>query len=112
MLRQALGSDIADIQRVRQSVRENRLVSTVVSDVDVEEADRQARRADPGVVGDAPVLERHVEVHADEHGRTLADREVAHRLLRERHGGFRAAGRRGRRSGSNIPTRCRTRRRS
>jgi GNAT superfamily N-acetyltransferase len=38
MLRQALASDIAGIQRVRQSVRENRLVSTVISDVDVEEA--------------------------------------------------------------------------
>ena len=32
MLRQAVASDIASIQRVRHSVRENRLVSTVISD--------------------------------------------------------------------------------
>jgi len=45
MLRQALASDIAGIQRVRQSARENRLVSTVVSDADVEEAIEKNPRA-------------------------------------------------------------------
>jgi GNAT superfamily N-acetyltransferase len=38
VLRQAAASDIAGIQRVRQSVRENRLVSTVITDDDVREA--------------------------------------------------------------------------
>ena len=38
MLRQAVASDIPGIQRVRRSVRENRLISTVVSDEDVREA--------------------------------------------------------------------------
>jgi GNAT superfamily N-acetyltransferase len=38
MLRHALASDIAGIQRVRQSVRENRLVSGVISDDDVQDA--------------------------------------------------------------------------
>lgn len=35
MLRQAGAADIPGIQRVRASVRENRLVSTVISDADV-----------------------------------------------------------------------------
>lgn len=38
VLRQALASDIADIQRVRRSVHENRLVSTVITDAHVQEA--------------------------------------------------------------------------
>jgi GNAT superfamily N-acetyltransferase len=38
LLRQAVATDIADIQRVRRLVRENRLVSTVISDEDVLEA--------------------------------------------------------------------------
>ena len=38
LLRQAVANDIADIQRVRRLVRENRLVSTVISDEDVLEA--------------------------------------------------------------------------
>ena len=38
MLRQALASDIPGIQCVRRSVRENRLVSTVITDEQVREA--------------------------------------------------------------------------
>jgi len=38
MLRQAEARDVAAIQRVRASVRENRLVSTVISDDDVRRA--------------------------------------------------------------------------
>jgi GNAT superfamily N-acetyltransferase len=38
MLRPALASDIAGIQRVRHSVRENRLVSVVIADEEVREA--------------------------------------------------------------------------
>jgi hypothetical protein len=38
MLRKAVASDIAAIQRVRGSVRENRLVSTVITDDDVRRA--------------------------------------------------------------------------
>jgi len=38
VLRQAVASDIPGIQRVRKSVRENRLVSTVISDEDVRDA--------------------------------------------------------------------------
>lgn len=38
VLRQALASDIAAIQRVRHSVRENRLVSSVISDEEVRAA--------------------------------------------------------------------------
>lgn len=38
MLRSAVASDIAGIQHVRRSVRENRLESTVISDEDVREA--------------------------------------------------------------------------
>jgi GNAT superfamily N-acetyltransferase len=38
MLRQAIVADVVAIQRVRRSVRENRLVSTVISDEDVVEA--------------------------------------------------------------------------
>lgn len=38
MLRQAIASDISGIQRVRRSVRENRLVSTSISDGQVREA--------------------------------------------------------------------------
>jgi hypothetical protein len=38
VLRQATFSDIADIQRVRRSVRENRLVSTSISDEQVRES--------------------------------------------------------------------------
>lgn len=38
MLRQAQRADIAALQRVRHSVRENRLVSTVITDADVREA--------------------------------------------------------------------------
>ena len=37
-IRQALASDIAAIQRVRRVVRENRLVSTVITDEDVLES--------------------------------------------------------------------------
>jgi GNAT superfamily N-acetyltransferase len=37
-LRRAVASDILDIQRVRRSVRENRLVSTVVRDDEVRDA--------------------------------------------------------------------------
>ena len=38
MLRQAVAADIPSIQRVRHSVRENRLVSTTISDGQVREA--------------------------------------------------------------------------
>jgi len=38
MLRQAVFSDVPDIQRIRHSVRENRLVSTSISDHQVREA--------------------------------------------------------------------------
>lgn len=38
MLRQAVASDIPGIQHVRHSVRENRLVSTVITDDDVRRA--------------------------------------------------------------------------
>ncbi len=38
MLRQAFGSDIPGIQRVRSSVRENRLISTVITDEAVRDA--------------------------------------------------------------------------
>jgi GNAT superfamily N-acetyltransferase len=38
MLRQAVFSDVSDIQRIRHSVRENRLVSTSISDEQVREA--------------------------------------------------------------------------
>jgi GNAT superfamily N-acetyltransferase len=38
MLRQAVAADIPGIQRVRGSVRENRLVSTVIADEDVRRA--------------------------------------------------------------------------
>ena len=38
MLRQAVAADIPSIQRVRHSVRENRLVSTTISDDQVREA--------------------------------------------------------------------------
>jgi GNAT superfamily N-acetyltransferase len=38
MLRVAIASDICEIQRIRHSVRENRLVSTVISDQAVQEA--------------------------------------------------------------------------
>jgi GNAT superfamily N-acetyltransferase len=38
MLRQAVVSDIPDIQRIRRSVRENRLVSTSISDDQVRES--------------------------------------------------------------------------
>jgi GNAT superfamily N-acetyltransferase len=56
MLRQAVSSDIAGIQRVRRSVRENRLISTVVSDGQVREAIEETGRgwvleADGEVVG-------------------------------------------------------------
>jgi ribosomal protein S18 acetylase RimI-like enzyme len=35
MIRRAFPTDIADIQRIRNAVRENRLVSTVITDEDV-----------------------------------------------------------------------------
>lgn len=38
MLRQAVASDISGIQRVRRSVRENRLLSTVIADAQVRDA--------------------------------------------------------------------------
>jgi GNAT superfamily N-acetyltransferase len=38
VLRQAVASDVAGIQRVRRSVRENRLTSTVIGDEQVREA--------------------------------------------------------------------------
>src|SRR5687768_2565222 len=38
MLRQAVFSDISDIQRIRRSVRENRLISTSISDHQVRES--------------------------------------------------------------------------
>lgn len=44
MLRQALASDIPGIQRVRTAVRENRLVSTVITDEDVREAIEETGR--------------------------------------------------------------------
>jgi GNAT superfamily N-acetyltransferase len=42
--RQAVASDIAGIQRVRRSVRENRLVSSVITDDDVREAIEESGR--------------------------------------------------------------------
>jgi GNAT superfamily N-acetyltransferase len=44
VIRQALATDIADIQRVRQSVRENRLVSAVIGDDEVREAIEETGR--------------------------------------------------------------------
>jgi GNAT superfamily N-acetyltransferase len=44
MLRQAVTADIADIQRVRHSVRENRLVSTTISDEQVRRAIEETGR--------------------------------------------------------------------
>lgn len=44
MLRPAVAADIPSIQRVRHSVRENRLVSTVITDDDVREAIEQTGR--------------------------------------------------------------------
>lgn len=44
MLRRAVAADVAGIQRVRHSVRENRLVSTVISDEQVREAIEQTGR--------------------------------------------------------------------
>ena len=44
MLRPALASDIAAIQSVRASVRENRLVSTVITDADVRTAIEETGR--------------------------------------------------------------------
>lgn len=44
MLRRAIASDIPGIQRVRSSVRENRLVSTVIADEVVLEAIEVSRR--------------------------------------------------------------------
>ena len=43
-VRQATGADVAAIQRVRHAVRENRLVSTTISDADVREAIEQTGR--------------------------------------------------------------------
>jgi GNAT superfamily N-acetyltransferase len=43
-LRQAVASDISGIQRVRHSVRENRLISTVITDVDVRRAIEETGR--------------------------------------------------------------------
>ncbi len=43
-LRQALRADVPEIQRVRHAVRENRLVSTVISDADVLEAIERSGR--------------------------------------------------------------------
>ena len=43
-LRQALAADISGIQRVRHSVRENRLVSTTISDDQVRDAIENAGR--------------------------------------------------------------------
>jgi GNAT superfamily N-acetyltransferase len=44
MLRLAIAADIPAIQRIRHSVRENRLVSTVIRDRDVQEAIENAGR--------------------------------------------------------------------
>ena len=44
MLRRALASDIASIQYVRHSVRENRLVSRAISDADVQDSLEQSGR--------------------------------------------------------------------
>ena len=44
MLRQAVAADIPGIQRVRASVRENRLTSTVIADEEVLEAIESAGR--------------------------------------------------------------------
>ena len=43
-LRQAISADVAGIQRVRHAVRENRLISTTISDDDVREAIEQTGR--------------------------------------------------------------------
>lgn len=43
-LRQAVAADIPGIQRVRHSVRENRLVSTVITDEDVRQAIEETGR--------------------------------------------------------------------
>jgi GNAT superfamily N-acetyltransferase len=91
ILRPAVASDIPDIQRVRRSVRENRLVSAVVRDEDVRDAIERTGRgwvieSDGTVVGFAignatngnlwalfvdPDHERHG------HGRRLHDTAVA-----------------------------------
>ena len=67
---------------------------------------RRQRRADPRVVGDPPVLERDVQVGADEDALAgdvrLTNRARPVHRLRER------ACRSGRRAGTSSPTRCRT----
>ena len=91
MLRQATTGDIAGIQHVRRSVRENRLVSTVISDEDVRKAIEESGRgwvveSDDGVVGFAIgnaasgniwALFVHPEHERRGHGRQLHDTMVA-----------------------------------
>ncbi len=71
--------------------------------------DGREGRPDAGVVGDLPVLQRHVEVDADQDALAghvhVADRLLGHVALSAR-----GAGRRGRPRGWRSPTRCRTRR--
>ena len=85
-----------------------------------QEVEGRQRGADAGVVGDVAVLERHVEVGADEHGlprdRRVADRAREPRHLRtprrlRRPAASGRSSRRDRRADSCSPTRCRTTRR-
>lgn len=55
MLRQARFDDIAGIQRVRRSVRENRLISTRISDEDVHRAIAETGRGWVVLAGDEVV---------------------------------------------------------
>ena len=89
-LRQAMANDVASIQRVRHAVRENRLVSTRISDEDVRIAIEQTGRgwvieSDNEVVafaianatnGNIWALFVHPDHERRGHGRTLHDTMV------------------------------------
>jgi len=91
MLRQAEARDISALQRVRASVRENRLVSTVITDEDVRRAIEETGRgwvveADGEVVafaignatdGNVWALFVHPDHERRGHGRRLHDAMVA-----------------------------------
>ena len=91
MLRQAEARDISALQRVRASVRENRLVSTVITDDDVRRAIEETGRgwvveADGEVVafaignatdGNVWALFVHPDHERRGHGRRLHDAMVA-----------------------------------
>ena len=79
--------------------------------------ERRQRLADPVVVSDAAVLERHVQVGADQHvlaahvGLPDGARPVQRPRLKPRPAASPRPSRRGLRAGTSSPTRCRTSRR-